>query len=170
MTTASKSSNSRLSAVSLDKSIGSPSDPILKREQAVTISDLLENNSFAPVGHNGGPYLLELEILDKKLVLSVTTESGEHVLCHHLSLTSFRQLLKDYRIVCESYIDAQLRLTPERLEAIDMGRRAIHDEASALLRERFKSRVEIDQDTARRLFTLISLLVARNSFGRGPAT
>lgn len=171
MTPASTSPSSfRLSAVSTNGFIASPSDPELRREQAVAIFDLLDNNSFKPVGHGGGPYRLCLELFDRRLVVSVTTESGAHVLCHHLSLISFRPLLKDYRLVCESYAGSEGRLTPEKLEGIDMGRRAIHNEAAALLRERLKSKVEIDQDTARRLFTLIFLLVTRNTLDRGQQT
>nr|WP_305809675.1 UPF0262 family protein [Ensifer sp. BR816] len=97
--------------------------------------DLLDNNRFAPVEHGGGPYRLRLSLVDKRLAMSVTTENGAPVQCHHLSLTSFRRLLKDYRLVCESYAGAESRLTPDRLEAFDMGRRSIHDEASALLKQ-----------------------------------
>jgi len=139
--------------------LGGRTDAAQKREQAVAVFDLLNNNRFAPVEHGGGPYRLHLSLVDRRLVISVTTENGASVLCHHLSLTSFRRLLKDYRLVCESFANSAARLPPDRLEAIDMGRRAIHDEASALLQQRLKSKVEIDQGTARRLFTLIHLLV-----------
>nr|WP_256375062.1 UPF0262 family protein [Ensifer sp. BR816] len=150
----------RLSAISLEPP-GGPMDAAQKHEQAVAIFDLLDNNRFEPVEHGGGPYRLHLELMERRLVLSVTTECGALVLCHHLSLTSFRRLLKDYRIVCESLANGAARLPPDRLEAIDMGRRAIHNEASALLRDRLKSKVEIDQSTARRLFTLIDLMVSQ---------
>ncbi|PDT33064.1 MULTISPECIES: UPF0262 family protein [Sinorhizobium] len=151
----------RLSAISLEPPFNGRTDAAQKHEQAVAIFDLLDNNRFAPVAHGGGPYRLHLELVDRRLVLTVTTESGAPVLCHHLSLTSFRRLLKDYRLVCESFANGAARLPPDRLEAIDMGRRVIHNEASALLRERLKSKVEIDQETARRLFTLIHLLVSQ---------
>ncbi|THK33895.1 UPF0262 family protein [Ensifer sp. MPMI2T] len=154
-------SRSRLSAISLDPPCGGRTDAAQKHEQAVAIFDLLDANRFAPVDHSGGPYRLHLELADRRLVMSVTTETGALVLCHHLSLTSFRRLLKDYRLVCESFTSGAARLPPDRLEAIDMGRRAIHNEASALLRERLKSKVEIDEETARRLFTLIHLLVSQ---------
>lgn len=147
-----------------------PMDATRKSEQAVAIFDLLNNNHFAPVGHVRGPYRLHLELADRRLVLTATTENGAPAFCHHLSLTSFRRLLKDYQLVCESFANSAARLPPDRLEAIDMGRRAIHDEAAALLRERLKSKVEIDQDTARRLFTLLSLLVSDHSFYRGQGT
>ncbi|TCN17980.1 UPF0262 family protein [Sinorhizobium americanum] len=152
----------RLSAVSLEPQLGGRTDAAQKHEQAVAIFDLLDNNRFAPVEHGGGPYRLHLERVDRRLVMSVTTECGAPVLCHHLSLTSFRRLLKDYRLVCDSFAEGAARLPPDRLEAIDMGRRAVHNEASALLQQRLKSKVEIDQETARRLFTLIHLLVSQD--------
>jgi uncharacterized protein (UPF0262 family) len=165
MTTATMSSSSfRLCAVSIDESFGRQKDEEQKRERAVAIFDLLDNNTFAPVGHGCGPYRLSLALAERRLIVSVTTEPGGHVLCHHLSLTPFRLLLKDYALVCGSYADAKARLSPDRIEAIDMGRRAIHNEAATLLRERLKSKVSIDQETARRLFTLISLLASRASF------
>ncbi|MBB5538768.1 uncharacterized protein (UPF0262 family) [Rhizobium giardinii] len=141
--------------------MGGRTDAAQDHEQAVAIFDLLDNNRFTPVEHGGGPYRLHLELVDRRLVLTATTETGAPVLCHHLSLTAFRRLLKDYRLVCESFANGTARLPPDRLEAIDMGRRAIHNEASALLIDRLKSKVEIDQDTARRLFTLIHLLVSQ---------
>ncbi|MDQ0563053.1 uncharacterized protein (UPF0262 family) [Rhizobium mesoamericanum] len=160
----------RLSGISLERPFDRRTNAAQKHEQAVAISDVLDNNRFAPLEHGGGPYRLHLELVDKRLVLTVTTETGAPVLCHHLSLTSFRRLLKGYQLVCESFANGAARLPPGRLEAVDMGRRAIHNEASALLRERLKSKVEIDQETARRLFTLIHLIVSQNTDLRSPAT
>ncbi|WP_164865580.1 UPF0262 family protein [Agrobacterium sp. CNPSo 2736] len=160
----------RLSAISLERPFNRRTDAAKKHEHAVAISDVLHNNRFAPVEHCGGPYRLHLELVVRRLVLTVTTENGAPVLCHHLSLTSFRRLFGDYRIVCESFANGATRLPPGRLEAIDMGRRAIHNEASALLRERLMSKVEIDQETARRLFTLIHLMVSQNTKLRSPGT
>lgn len=154
-------SSFRLCAVSLDLPQAGKTDSAHEREQGVAIADLLHNNIFVPAEHGGGPYSLILALMDRHLRLSVTTENRAHVLSHHLSLTSFRRLFKDYSRVCESLANAAARLPPERLEAIDMGRRAIHDEGSELLRERLESKVEIDQQTARRLFTLIHLLVSQ---------
>ncbi|TXR50575.1 UPF0262 family protein [Phyllobacterium endophyticum] len=151
-------SSFRLCAVSLDASFRSQTDSERRREQAVAIFDLLENNAFVPVGHGGGPYRLGLALMDGRLVLSVTTEKDVPILCHHLSLTPFRRLFKDYRLVCDSYSDAAARTLPERLEAIDMGRRAVHDEASELLREHLKSKIDMDRGTARRLFTLMDII------------
>lgn len=159
----------RLCAVSLDPPEGE-TDLVQEREQEVTISDLLDNNRFVPVEHGGGPYRLILALVDRHLRLSVRTETGADVLNHHLSLTSFRRLFKDYNLVCESYATAVARLAPDRLEAIDMGRRAIHNEGSELLRQRLKSKVDVDPGTARRLFTLIHLLVWRNTASRSEWT
>ncbi|MBP1885126.1 UPF0262 family protein [Sinorhizobium mexicanum] len=160
----------RLCAISLDPPLGCHTDATQKREQAVAIFDLLDNNRFAPIEHRGGPYRLRLSLVDRRLVMSVTAENGAPVLCHHLSLTSFRRLLMDYRLVCESYASTEARLTSDRLEAIDMGRRTIHDEASALLIQRLKLKIEIDRGTARRLFTLIHLLVSQQLLGGGHLT
>jgi uncharacterized protein (UPF0262 family) len=152
----------RLCDVSLDRSSGGQ-DARVEREQAIAIIDLLECNTFIPVGHRGGPYRLKIETADGRLALHVTDDNGVHVVSHYLSLTPFRRLLKDYTRICESYYDAMCRPGPERLEAIDMGRRGIHNEAAELLRERLSAKVSIDKDTARRLFTLIYALLARNA-------
>ncbi len=138
-------------------------DARVEREQALAIIDLLEANTFSPIGHDGGPYRLKIATTDGRLALHVNDDNGVHVVSHYLSLAPFRRLLKDYTRICESYYDAIRRPGPERLEAIDMGRRGIHNEAADLLRERLSTKVSIDKDTARRLFTLIYLLLARNT-------
>jgi len=152
----------RLCDVALDCSFRTR-DARVEREQALAIIDLLESNSFTPVGHDGGPYRLEIQTVDGRLALHVADENGRHVVSHYLSLTPFRRLLRDYARICESYYDAMCRPGPERLQAIDMGRRGIHNEAAELLRERLSAKVSIDKGTARRLFTLIYALLARNS-------
>jgi uncharacterized protein (UPF0262 family) len=152
----------RLCDVALDCSFKTR-DGRVEREQALAIIDLLESNTFTPVGHEGGPYRLKIETVDGRLALHVAEDNGVHVVSHYLSLTPFRRLIKDYTRICESYYDAMCRPGPERLEAIDMGRRGIHNEAADLLRERLSSKVSIDNDTARRLFTLIYALLARNA-------
>ncbi|WP_413990692.1 UPF0262 family protein [Labrys okinawensis] len=161
-TTTKTASNLRLCAVSLDGSLRVQDDPYLKREQAVAIFDLLNENRFAPVGHEAGPYRLELALVDRRLVMTISLDRGKHVVSHHLSLTPFRRLLKDYTFVCESLHDAVGRASPEKIEAIDMGRRGIHNEAAELLQARLSSKVTIDIDTARRLFTLIHVLLMRS--------
>jgi uncharacterized protein (UPF0262 family) len=150
----------RLSDVILDDSIGR-STPDVEHERAVAIFDLVEENSFEPVGHAGGPYCLKLSLVDSKLVLGITTESGEEVATHILSLTPFRRIIKDYFMICESYYDAIRSSTPSRIEAIDMGRRGIHNEGSQTLTDRLGGKIRIDFDTARRLFTLVCVLYWR---------
>jgi uncharacterized protein (UPF0262 family) len=148
----------RLVKLTLDEAtMGAPSRDV-EHERAVAIYDLLEENSFAPVGHDGGPYCLVLQVVENRLVFDIRTESGDAVIAHHLSLSPFRRLVKDYFLVCESYYQAIRAATPSHIEAIDMGRRALHNEGSELLQERLKDKVAIDFDTARRLFTLLTVL------------
>ncbi|WP_018099392.1 UPF0262 family protein [Sinorhizobium meliloti] len=143
--------------VAIDRSF-SGRDARMEREQAQAVHDLLESNTFIPVGHGGGPYRLKIATVDGRLILHISEHQGTHVVSHHLSLAPFRRLFKDYARVCETYHDTVRRFGTERLEAIDMGRRAIHNEAAELLRERLAAKIGLDTDTARRLFTLISLL------------
>ena len=140
-----------------EKSIGR-SNPDVEHERAVAIYDLLEQNSFAPEGHKGGPYTLQLGIAESRLVFEIKTAKGEAVMAHLLSMSPFRRIVKDYFMICDSYYQAIRTATPDRIEALDMGRRAIHDEGSRLLMERLKRKVKVDFDTARRLFTLICVL------------
>lgn len=150
----------RLTDVVLDESIGR-STPDVEHERAVAIFDLLEENSFEPVGHAGGPYHLKLSLMDQKLVLAVSTETGEPVATHILSLTPFRRIIKDYFMICESYYQAIRSSTPSQIEAIDMGRRGIHNEGSQTLQDRLSGKITLDFDTARRLFTLVCVLYWR---------
>lgn len=148
----------RLISVALDeKSIGRGSAD-QEHERAIAIYDLLEDNSFSLVGHEGGPYALLISLADAKLVFEVSNAEGVCLVTHILSLTPFRRLLKDYFMVCESYYAAIRHATPSRIEAIDMGRRGLHNEGAQLLVERLKGKIETDQDTARRIFTLITAL------------
>ncbi|MBX4937060.1 MULTISPECIES: UPF0262 family protein [Rhizobium] len=148
--------------VSLDGSLQSARAHI-ERERAIAVHDLLEDSSFIPVGHDGGPYRLNLTLADAKLAFHIVTENGTPVVSHHLSLNAFRRILKDYTLICDSHYDAFKCAGAAKFEAIDMGRRAIHDEASELLKERLASKIAIDVDTARRLFTLIYVLLMRNT-------
>ena len=144
--------------VTLDeKSIGR-SNPDVEHERAVAIYDLIEENSFAPEGHKGGPYTLQLSIAENRLAFDIRTAKGEVVVAHLLSMSPFRRIVKDYFMICDSYYEAIRTATPDRIEAIDMGRRGIHDEGSKLLMERLERKIKIDFDTARRLFTLICVL------------
>lgn len=150
----------RLSDVVLDDTIGR-STPDVEHERAVAIFDLIEENSFEPVGHKGGPYLLNLSLVEQKLVFDIRTEDGVVVATHILSLTPFRRIVKDYFMICESYYEAIRSSTPSRIEAIDMGRRGIHNEGSRTLMDRLNGKIVVDFDTARRLFTLVCVLYWR---------
>ena len=149
---------SRLIDVELDESIGR-STPDIEHERAVAIFDLIEENSFQPINDDGrGPYRLKLSLVDARLALSIARESGEPVVTHILSLTPFRRIVKDYYMICESYYEAIRSSTPSQIEAIDMGRRGLHNEGSQTLLDRLAGKVDIDFDTARRVFTLICVL------------
>ncbi len=148
----------RLMAVTLDeKSIGRGSAD-QEHERAIAIYDLLEENSFAVVGHDGGPYQLAIALHDAKLAFDIRDAEGQGVATHILSLTPFKRILKDYFMICESYYAAIRNATPSRIEAIDMGRRGLHNEGAQLLLERLRGKIETDQDTARRIFTLVTAL------------
>jgi uncharacterized protein (UPF0262 family) len=158
MTRARPANPQRLVAITFDeKSIGR-SSPDVEHERAVAIYDLIEQNSFAPVGHDGGPYALNLSLKENRLVFDIRLADGEPVMAHILSLTPFKRIVKDYFLICDSYYAAIRTATPDRIEAIDMGRRGLHDEGSHILQEALKRKVKVDFDTARRLFTLICVL------------
>jgi uncharacterized protein (UPF0262 family) len=148
----------RLIKIVLDEDSIAPGTRDVEHERAVAIYDLVEQNSFAPVGHDEGPYCLKLQVAGNRLIFDIRTEDDRPVVAHHLSLTPFRRLVKDYFLVCESYYQAIRTATPSQIEAIDMGRRGLHDEGSEVLIERLKHKVALDFDTARRLFTLITVL------------
>jgi uncharacterized protein (UPF0262 family) len=148
----------RLVEVTLDPgSIGGNSSDV-EHEREVAIFDLLERNSFALEGQEGGPYTLNLSLADSRLVFTVGDLNRAPILHVMLSLSPFRRLVKDYFLMCESYFQAIKTAPASRIEAIDMGRRGLHDEGSRLLMERLKGKVLIDIQTARRLFTLICAL------------
>ncbi len=154
---------SRITQIELDDGNLPPPTPEIEQERKVAIFDLLEQNSFilpqrADRAVPSGPYRLGLSIREKRLVFDVTTESAEKAAEFHLSLGPFRQVVKDYFQICESYFEAVKTLPPSQIETIDMARRGIHNEGSRVLQERLEGKVEIDGDTARRLFTLICVL------------
>ena len=150
--------SSRLVAVTLDEESIGRSSPDIEHERAVAIYDLIEENSFRPAEDAGGPYALHLSIAENRLVFDIRKADGAPVVAHLLSLTPFRRIVKDYFLICDSYYAAIRTATPDRIEAIDMGRRGLHDEGSRILMERLKGKVEVDFNTARRLFTLICVL------------
>lgn len=146
----------RLQSVTIDPAMLASSTRDQEQEREIAIYDLLEKNDFRPEGAQGGPYDLSLSLVENRLALDIT--GPNYVRRHLLSLSPFRGLVKDYFMVCESYFQAIRHSTPSQIEALDMGRRGLHDEGSRLLRERLKGKVETDHDTARRLFTLICAL------------
>lgn len=151
----------RIVRVTLDERTVVRRSPEVEHERAVAIFDLLEENFFAPADHAGGPYSLHLGIEENRLVIDIRTEAEEPLGRVALALSGFRRVVKDYFTVCESYYAAIKRASPAQIEAIDMGRRSLHNEGAELLRDRLADKVEIDLDTARRLFTLVCVLHIR---------
>ena len=127
----------------------------IEHERKVAVYDLLEENRFAPDGAGEGPFELYLSIVERRLVFDVRRAGGDYVGQVHLSLTPFRRIIKDYFMLCESYYDAIRNAAPAQIETIDMARRSMHNEGSDILVERLQDKIKIDQNTARRLFTLI---------------
>lgn len=148
----------RLAAVSLDEGSIGRGNPDQEHERAIAIYDILEENSFTIPGRDEGPYALMLGLVENKLSFAIGTESGEPVMTHLLSLTPFRRVIRDYEMICDSYYSAIRTASPTQIEAIDMGRRGLHNEASDLLKQRLDGKVDLDHDTARRLFTLVFAL------------
>ena len=148
----------RLIDVELDETIGR-STPEVEHERAVAIFDLIEENSFMPVGDTGtGPYKLKLSLVDRRLVFDISRENGEWVTTHILSPGPFRRIVKDYYLICDSYYEAIRSASLSKIEAIDMGRRGLHNEGSTTLQERLRGKIDMDLKTARRLFTLLCVL------------
>jgi len=135
--------------------------PEVEHERAVAIFDLIEENSFSLLDGGAGPYSLHLSIEENRLVIDVRGGDEAPIDKVMISLSPFRRVVKDYFTVCESYYQAIKRASPSQIEAIDMGRRGLHDEGSELLRERLAGKIEMDANTARRLFTLICVLHIR---------
>jgi uncharacterized protein (UPF0262 family) len=148
----------RLVAVTLDEASIGRGNPDQEHERAIAIYDILEANSFALPEHEGGPYALHLALVENRLCFDIRTAEGDPLIAHHLSLTPFRRVVRDYAMICDSYYKAIRSASPAQIEAIDMGRRGLHNEAAELLLERLAGKVVLDHDTARRIFTLIFAL------------
>ncbi len=148
----------RIVKITLDERSVVRRSPDVEHERAVAIFDLLEENDFAPVEISGGPYHVHLAIEEDRLVFDIRSARGKTLGKIALALAPFRRIVKDYYMICESYYDAIRSSTPSQIEAIDMGRRGLHNEGSELLMERLKEKISVDFDTARRLFTLICVL------------
>ncbi len=159
MTESSSEENvSRLMEITLDEKTIKNSNPDVAHERQVAIFDLLDENSFALVDKEAGPYILHLAIIENRLVFNINNKGGSHITDFILSLTPFRKIVKDYFLVCESYFEAIKSAPPSRIESLDMGRRGLHNEGAQLLIDRLDGKIEIDFDTGRRLFTLICAL------------
>jgi uncharacterized protein (UPF0262 family) len=148
----------RLAAVDLDASLGGGFSPETEHERKVAIYDLIEDNVFSLIGHDGGPYRLLLSTAEGRLIFDIADASGERLTMIGLSMSPFRRIVRDYFMICESYYSAIRTATPSQIETIDMARRGLHNEGSDILRERLAGKVEVDHDTARRLFTLVCVL------------
>lgn len=147
----------RIVTVTLDPSTITSSDPDEVHEWRIAIYDLVEQNAFRPARVEvTGPYALHLSIVGNYIVLDVRhPETFQPISAHFLSLTPFRGLIRDYFRIRDSYYEAIKSATPYQIEAVDMGRRGLHDEAAEVLRSRLANKLEMDHATARRLFTLI---------------
>jgi len=154
---------SRICHIELDDANLPPPTPEIDQERKVAMFDLIEENSFSLPNRDDravpeGPYRVGLAIREKRLVFDIRNEAGDPAAEFHLSLSPFRQVVKDYWAICESYFDAVKNLPPAQIETIDMARRGIHNEGARVLEERLEGKACIDNDTARRLFTLICVL------------
>lgn len=154
---------SRISHIELDDSNLPPPTPEIEQERKVAMFDLIEENVFELPKRDDrvmpdGPYRVALSIREKRLVFDIRTEEDKQAVEFQLSLSPFRQVVKDYWAICESYFDAVKNLPPSQIETIDMARRGIHNEGARVLEERLDGKAHIDNDTARRLFTLICVL------------
>jgi uncharacterized protein (UPF0262 family)/protein-tyrosine-phosphatase len=156
-------STERIAAIRFDTRSVEKRNTEIEHERAIAVYDLLEQNSFAPVGHQAGPYDLHLGVIDNRLMLDIRAHDGKPVIIFGLSMSPFRRVIRDYSIVCESYYAAMQSQSLTQVEAIDMGRRAVHNEGAELLIERLSGKVDIDKNTARRLFTLIYVLSTAGS-------
>ncbi len=152
----------RLVRITLDEDTLVRRSPEVEHERAVAIYDLLQGNSFALVGHDGGPYALHLGIQENRLLFDVRDDDDAALDRVVLPLGAFRNVIRDYFRVCEAYYEAIKTASPSRIEAIDEGRRSLHNEGAELLRERLARHISIDEETERRLFTLICVLHVRD--------
>ncbi|MBD8894334.1 UPF0262 family protein [Roseibium litorale] len=148
----------KLVDVILDEESIARSTPDVEHDRAVAIYDLIEENQFQPVGLPVSNYVLRLSVVEKRLVLEIRSEAGDVLVTHVLSLSPLRKVVKDYDLICQSYYEAIRHASPSQIEAIDMGRRGVHNEGSSILMERLEGKITVDMVTARRLFTLVYAL------------
>jgi uncharacterized protein (UPF0262 family) len=150
----------RLVDVTLDEDSLAPASPNAEHERRIALFDLKEANSFEVVGEDRGPYLLKLAMHEGRLSMDVSAD-GERICLHQVSMGSLRKIIKDYAMICDSYHAAIRNAAPSQIEAIDMGRRGLHNEAAEVLLEALNDKLKIDLETARRLFTLVCALHVR---------
>ncbi|MGD9965656.1 MAG: UPF0262 family protein [Hyphomonadaceae bacterium] len=155
------SERNRLTEILLDEASLAPASSNVEHDRRIALFDLKETNSFAVVGQERGPYVLLLGLCEGRLVLDVGDEAGARIVVHQAPLGSLRKLVKDYALICDSYNAAIRDAPPSRIEALDMGRRALHNEAAEVLQESLAGHFVIDTETARRLFTLVCALHVR---------
>lgn len=134
----------------------------VEQERRIAIFDLLEGNRFAPLREHldgyAGPYRIKLRVEEGRLAIDMFREDRSHLETLILALGRFRRPIREYFAICDSYYQAIRQSTPEQIETVDMARRAVHNEAAELLMERLAGKIEVDFDTARRLFTLVCVL------------
>lgn len=149
----------RLASIDLDAATLAPVSAEIEHERRVAIFDLVEKNQFHPAGAEAGPYALKLSAQDGRLVFDVS--GPDYARVHGLSLTPLKGVMRDYAMICDSYYEALRGSSPSQIEAVDMGRRGLHNEGAELLKARLDGKVEVDHETARRLFTLVCALFRR---------
>jgi uncharacterized protein (UPF0262 family) len=156
-------SDHRLASIDLDAATLPAATAEIEHERRVAIFDLVEKNSFEPVGADGGPYDLKLSLQDNRLVFDIREQGGAEGSgrTYALSLTPMKSVLKDYVLICDSYYEALRGSSPSQIEAVDMGRRGLHNEGAELLKARLEGKVVLDHETSRRLFTLVCALYRR---------
>jgi len=152
-------SEHRLAAVELDAVTLPAATAEIEHERRVAIFDLVEKNAFEPVGAAAGPYRLRLSLVDAKLVFDIT--GPDFARAHGLSLTPLKGVIRDYIRICDSYYEALRGTSPAQIEAVDMGRRGLHNEGAELMKARLDGKIGIDHETARRMFTLVCALYRR---------
>ena len=152
-----KNKFSKIIKIDLNETFSKSLSPEQRQERAIAIYDLMENNYFH-LANQKGPYILNLEIQPMHIVFQISSKDNQLIKSFYLSLGPFRKIIRDYKLVCDNYYDAIKTKPPSQIQAIDMGRRAIHNEGSNVIVERLKDKVELDSDTARRIFTLICVL------------
>jgi uncharacterized protein (UPF0262 family) len=152
----------RIIDISLDEQTIIWRNADVEQERRIAIFDILEENHFAPQREHPdgyqGPYKVALRVEEGRLAIDMSRENGEYLESVILGLGRFRRPIRDYFAICDSYYQAIRQATPQQIETVDMARRGIHNEAAELLKERLDGKIEVDFDTARRLFTLICVL------------